>query len=194
MKGESSDDVNLMMRVKRGDREAFALLVQRYRNPLMNFIFRVTCDAAASEDLAQEVFFKVFRSAARYEPKAEFSTWLYRIATNAALNFIRDQKTRLSLPIDGNREDESSEPPIDLPDRRPLVEEQMVEQERVQLIRQAVASLPDNQRLALVLTKYQGMSLKEAGIVLNCSEQAVKSLIFRAYVMLREKLVCAVSV
>jgi RNA polymerase sigma-70 factor (ECF subfamily) len=194
MKGESSDDVNLMMRVKGGDREAFALLVQRHRNSLMNFIFRVTSDAVASEDLAQEVFFKVFRSAARYEPKAEFSTWLYRIATNAALNFIRDQKTRLSLPIDGNREDESSEPPIDLPDRRPLVEDLMVEQERVQLIRQAVASLPDNQRLALVLTKYQGMSLKEAGTALKCSEQAVKSLIFRAYVMLREKLICTVSV
>jgi RNA polymerase sigma-70 factor (ECF subfamily) len=194
MIGESSDDVNLMMRVKGGDREAFGLLVQRYQKPLMNFIFRFTSDAAVSEDLAQEVFLKVFRSAARYEPKAGFSTWLYRIAGNAALNFIRDRKTRYPLSIDGNREDESSEPQIDLPDRRPLVEEQMVEQERVQVIRQAVASLPDNQRLALVLTKYQGMSLKEAAVVLKCSEQAVKSLIFRAYVMLREKLVCAVSV
>ena len=193
MAGDNSD-VNLMLRVKRGDREAFTALVQRYRKSLINFIFRFTCNEASSEDLAHEVFLKVFQSAARYEPKAEFSTWLYRIASNAALNFIRDQRNRASVSIDADSEKEAELPRIDLADQRLLVEEELIVQERVRMIRKAVAGLPDQQRLALVLTKYQGFSLKEAASVLKCSEPAVKSLLFRAYTTLRERLVSVVSV
>ena len=193
MAGDNSD-VDLMMRVKRGDREAFNALVQRYRKSLINFIFRFTCNEASSEDLAHEVFLKVFQSAARYEPKAEFSTWLYRIASNTALNFIRDQRNRASVSIDADSEKEAGIPRIDLADQRVLVEEQLIVQERVRTIRKAVARLPDQQRLALVLTKYQGLSLKEAASVLKCSEPAVKSLLFRAYTTLRERLVSVVSV
>ena len=193
MAGDNSD-VDLMLRVKRGDREAFNALVRRYRKSLINFIFRFTCNEAASEDLAHEVFLKVFQAAPRYEPKAEFSTWLYRIASNAALNFIRDQRNRASVSIDGDSEKEAEPLRIDLADQRVLVEERLIEQERVRTIRKAVAGLPDQQRLALVLTKYQGLSLKEAATVLKCSEPAVKSLIFRAYTTLRERLVSVVSV
>ena len=193
MAGDNSD-VDLMLRVKRGDREAFNALVQRYRKSLINFIFRFTCNEASSEDLAHEVFLKVFQSAARYEPKAQFSTWLYRIASNAALNFIRDQRNRASVSIDADSEKEAELPRIDLADQRLLVEEELIVQERVRMIRKAVAGLPDQQRLALVLTKYQGFSLKEAASVLKCSEPAVKSLLFRAYTTLRERLVSVVSV
>jgi RNA polymerase sigma-70 factor (ECF subfamily) len=95
MAGDPSD-VELMLKVKRGDRDAFSVLVRRYRKPLINFVYRFTTDPAVSEDLTHEVFLKAFQAASKYEPTAGFSTWLYRIATNAALNHIRDHKPQLS--------------------------------------------------------------------------------------------------
>ena len=185
---ETTSDVELMLKVKRGDREAFGLLVHRYRKPLINFIYRFTTNPGESEDLAHEVFIKAFQSAPKYEPKAAFSTWLYRIATNVALNYLRDHKPRLSRSLDSDVEGEEGAPRLEIRDTRALVDDQLMERERVIQIRQALASLPENQRLAVVLTKYQELSLKEAGEILNCSETAVKSLIFRAYTTLRETL------
>ncbi len=178
-----------MLRVKHGDREAFSLLVERHRKPLINFIYRFTTNPGESEDLAHEVFIKVFQSASRYEPKAAFSTWLYRIATNIALNFLRDHKPQLSVSLDNTPEEHGGEmPSLELRDPGCLVEDRLLERERVVQIRRALAALPENQRLAVVLTKYQELSLKQAAEILNCSETAVKSLIFRAYTTLREKL------
>jgi len=185
---ETTSDVELMLKVKRGDREAFGLLVRRYRKPLINFIYRFTTNPGESEDLAHEVFIKAFQSAPKYEPKAAFSTWLYRIATNVALNYLRDHKPRLSRSLDSGLEGEEGAPRLEIRDTRALVDDQLMERERVLQIRQALASLPENQRLAVVLTKYQELSLKDAGEILNCSETAVKSLIFRAYTTLRETL------
>jgi len=185
---ETTSDVELMLKVKRGDREAFGLLVHRYRKPLINFIYRFTTNPGESEDLAHEVFIKAFQSAPKYEPKAAFSTWLYRIATNVALNYLRDHKPRLSRSLDSDLEGEEGAPRLEIRDTRALVDDQLMERERVLQIRQALASLPENQRLAVVLTKYQELSLKDAGEILNCSETAVKSLIFRAYTTLRETL------
>ena len=185
---ETTSDVELMLKVKRGDREAFGLLVHRYRKPLINFIYRFTTNPGESEDLAQEVFIKAFQSAPKYEPKAAFSTWLYRIATNVTLNYLRDHKPRLSRSLDSDLEGEEGAPRPEIRDTRALVDAQLMERERVIQIRQALASLPQNQRLAVVLTKYQELSLKDTGEILNCSETAVKSLIFRAYTTLRETL------
>ena len=189
---EPTSDVELMLRVKHGDREAFSLLVQRHRKPLINFIYRFTVDPGESEDLAHEVFIKVFRSASRYEPRAAFSTWLYRIATNLALNYLRDHRPQLATSLDwGSEEEDRSR--TELRDKVTLVEDQLLAQERVEQIRQALAALPENQRLAVVLTKYQELSLKEAAEVMKCSEAAVKSLIFRAYTTLRQKLIAVVE-
>ena len=189
---EPTSDVELMLRVKHGDREAFSLLVQRHRKPLINFIYRFTVDPGESEDLAHEVFIKVFRSASRYEPRAAFSTWLYRIATNLALNYLRDHRPQLATSLDwGSEEEDRSR--TELRDKVTLVEDQLLAQERVEQIRQALAALPENQRLAVVLTKYQELSLKEAAEVMKCSEAAVKSLIFRAYTTLRQKLITVVE-
>jgi RNA polymerase sigma-70 factor (ECF subfamily) len=189
---EPTSDVELMLRVKHGDREAFSLLVQRHRKPLINFIYRFTVDPGESEDLAHEVFIKVFRSASRYEPRAAFSTWLYRIATNLALNYLRDHRPQLATSLDwGSEEEDRSR--TELRDKMTLVEDQLLTQERVEQIRQALAALPENQRLAVVLTKYQELSLKEAAEVMKCSEAAVKSLIFRAYTTLRQKLITVVE-
>lgn len=185
---ETTSDVELMLKVKRGDREAFGLLVHRYRKPLINFIYRFTTNPAESEDLAQEVFVRAFQSAAKYEPKAAFSTWLYRIATNVALNYLRDHKPQLSRSLDSDVEGEAGVSRFEIRDKGALVDDQLLEREKAIHIREALASLPENQRLAVVLTKYQELSLRDAGEILNCSETAVKSLIFRAYTTLRETL------
>src|SRR5262245_4671190 len=190
---ETTTDVELMLKVKRGDREAFGLLVDRYRKPLINFIYRFTTNPGESEDLAHEVFIKAFQSAPKYEPRAAFSTWLYRIATNVALNYLRDHKPKLSRSLDSD-EDCEGEAKVEVRDTRALVDEKLMERERVRQIKRALAALPENQRLAVVLTKYQELSLKEAGEILKCSETAVKSLIFRAYSTLRETLSTVVEV
>jgi RNA polymerase sigma-70 factor (ECF subfamily) len=190
---EPASDIELMLRVKHGDREAFSLLVQRHRKPLINFIYRFTSDPGESEDLAHEVFIKIFQSASRYEPKAAFSTWLYRIATNLALNYLRDHRPQRVTSLDGGSEEEQDRSRSELRDKAALVEDQLLAQERVRQIREALAALPENQRLAVVLTKYQGLSLKETAEVMKCSEVAVKSLIFRAYAALREKLIAVVE-
>jgi len=184
-----ASDAEIMLRVKKGDREAFSLLVQRHRKPLINFIYRFTTNPGESEDLAQEVFIKVFQSASTYEAKAAFSTWLYRIATNSALNFVRDRKARLTYSLDQEPDDPGKQGQIELPDGKSLAEDQLLEAEKIEKIRRALASLPENQRLAVILTKYQDLSLRETAEVLKCSETAVKSLIFRAYTTLRQKLV-----
>jgi RNA polymerase sigma-70 factor, ECF subfamily len=188
MTGDLSD-VELMLKVKGGDREAFSVLVHRYRKPLVNFIYRLTVDPGVSEDLAHEAFLKAFQAAPKYEPIASFSTWLYRIATNTALNYLRDHKPHLPSSIDNKHEDESIDFIFEVRDPRALVEEELIGQERIAQIRQALRSLPENQRLAVVLTKYQDLSIKEAAQVLKLSETAVKSLIFRAYSSLREQLI-----
>jgi RNA polymerase sigma-70 factor, ECF subfamily len=184
----TTSDVDLMLKVKTGDREAFSNLVRRYRRPLINFLYRFTSNPTASEDLAQEVFVKVFLSASRYEPKAGFSTWIYRIATNAALNYIRDERSLRHASIGQHNQELEPDCVVDPPDPKAGIEEQLIERERGRQIRNALTNLPENQRLALILTKYQELSLKETAAVLKCSEVAVKSLIFRAYSTLRERL------
>jgi len=188
MAGDLSD-VELMLKVKGGDREAFSVLVNRYRKPLIHFAYRFTADLGVSEDLTHEVFLKVFQAASRYEPTASFSTWLYRIATNAALNHRRDNKPQLTRSLDVRHGDEGSDFTCGVRDPRALAEEELIERERVAQIRQAVRALPENQRLAVVLTKYQDLSIKEAAEILKLSETSVKSLIFRAYSSLREQLI-----
>ena len=192
---ETISDVELMLKVKRGDREAFGFLVHRYRKPLINYIYRFTTNPGESEDLAQEVFVRAYQSAAKYEPKAAFSTWLYRIATNVALNYLRDHKPQLSRSLDSDLEGgEDGTLRLEIRDRAALADERLMEREKGLHIRRALASLPENQRMAVVLTKYQEPSLKDAGEILNCSETAVKSLIFRAYTTLRETLLPVVTV
>jgi RNA polymerase sigma-70 factor (ECF subfamily) len=185
-------DVDLMMKVKKGDRAAFSVLVGRYRKPLVNFIYRFTMNPGEAEDLAQEVFLRVYQSASRYEPKASFSTWIYRIATNVTLNHLRDHKPHLQSSLDAVA-DNGTEASSQWPDPHPLIEEQLIRRERVDQIQKAIAVLPEKQRLAVILTKYQDLSLREAANILNCSEMAVKSLLFRAYTTLREQLVAVMA-
>jgi RNA polymerase sigma-70 factor (ECF subfamily) len=178
-----------MLRVKAGDDSAFDYLVQKYRRPMINFMFRMAHNSAAAEDLAQEVFLRVYRSRQNYEASAKFTTWLYRIATNLAVNHARDTRhDRPENTVSLDEPDDQSGHTLDLPDKTPGAEETIVRRERVAAIRQRVQALPERQRIAVVMHKYQQMEYRQIAEVLKLSESATKSLLFRAYETLREQL------
>ena len=180
-------DVQLMLDVKAGDEASFDLLLRKHRLPLVNFHFRMVRDAATAEDLAQEVFLRVYRARKQYSPSAKFTTWLFRIATNLALNSVRDNRhRRADVSIDVKAEED--EAPRELPAREMRIDEHMIERDRSELIRRAVAALPEKQRAAVLLHKYEEMDYGEIAKVLECSESALKSLLFRAYETLRVQL------
>jgi RNA polymerase sigma-70 factor (ECF subfamily) len=180
-------DVQLMLDVKAGDEASFDLLLRKYRLPLVNFLFRMVRDAATAEDLTQEVFLRVYRARKQYSPSAKFTTWLFRIATNLALNSVRDNRHRradvsIDVPV------EEDEAPRELPAREMRIDEHMIERDRSEFIRRAVSALPEKQRVAVLLHKYEEMDYGEIAKVLECSESALKSLLFRAYETLRVQL------
>ncbi len=182
-------DADIMLRVKAGDDSAFDYLVQKYRRPMINFMFRMAHNSAAAEDLAQEVFLRVYRSRQNYEASAKFTTWLYRIATNLAVNHARDTRhDRPENTVSLDEPDDESGHTLDLPDKTPGAEETIVRRERVAAIRQRVQALPERQRIAVVMHKYQQMEYRQIAEVLKLSESATKSLLFRAYETLREQL------
>jgi len=185
-------DVQLMLDVKAGDQQSFELLLQRYRTPLVNFLFRMVRSREQAEDLAQEVFIRVYRAREEYVPTAKFTTWLFRIATNLALNSLRDhrhQKLEMSIdaPLTADTED-GDERPFEVADKHPTVEQELVEEERKKMIRHAIEKLPEKQRAAVLLHKYQELDYAEIAKILSCSESALKSLLFRAYEVLRVEL------
>jgi RNA polymerase sigma-70 factor, ECF subfamily len=185
-------DVQLMLDVKAGDEQSFALLLHRYRTPLVNFLYRMVRNREQAEDLAQEVFIRVYRARADYVPSAKFTTWLFRIATNLALNSVRDtrhQRMEVSLdaPVTVDAED-GDERPLDVAEKNPNIEEHLVQEAQRDMIRHAIDKLPEKQRAAVLLHKYQDLDYGEISKILQCSESALKSLLFRAYESLRVEL------
>jgi len=179
-------DAELMLRVKDGDGASFGLLLDKYRASVSHFLYRMVQNQAVSEELAQEVFLRVYKSRETYEPAAKFTTWLFRIATHLALNWLRDEKhERAQERLDQPAEDG---PVREVADGAPSVEQQMVSQTKVAEVRRAVAALPDKQRAAVLMHKYEEMDYSQIAKVLSCSESAVKSLLFRAYETLRVRL------
>lgn len=179
-------DAELMIRVKAGDDASFGLLLEKHRSPVIHFLYRMVQNRAVAEELAQEVFLRVYRSRSTYEPTAKFTTWLFRIATHLALNALRDGKNQRS---EARLDMDSTEAPTrQVSDGHPSVEQVMVYQTRLEEVRQAVACLPDKQRAAVLMHKYEEMEYSQIAKVLNCSESAVKSLLFRAYETLRARL------
>ncbi len=186
---EAVSDVDVMLRVKTGDESAFAYLVQKYRRPMVGFMYRFCHNPSTAEELAQEVFLRVYRSRTSYEPSAKFTTWLYRIATNLAVNNARD--TRHERPENTVRLDEPDQETgttPDLADESLSAEEQILKRERLSAIRSVVNALPERQRVAVIMHKYQQMDYRQIAGVLKLSESATKSLLFRAYETLREQL------
>ncbi len=185
-------DVQLMLDVKSGDEASFELLLHRYRTPLVNFLFRMVRNREQAEDLAQEVFLRVYRARAEYVPSAKFTTWLFRIATNLALNSMRDNRYRkledsIDAPVRIDSQ-EGDERPLDIAEKHPNIEQHLVQDVRVKMIRHAIDKLPEKQRAAVLLHKYEELDYAEIAKILNCSESALKSLLFRAYEALRVEL------
>jgi RNA polymerase sigma-70 factor (ECF subfamily) len=187
-------DVQLMLDVKSGDDSSFELLLRKYRAPVVNFLYRMVRDTGAAEDLAQEVFLRVYRARSQYQPTAKFTTWMFRIATNLALNALRDRRHRqMEISIDQSAvgysgDGENEQPAMEIADRQPTIEVDLIQRDRTDLIRRAVESLPEKQRAAVLLHKYQEMDYDQIARVLGCSESALKSLLFRAYETLRGEL------
>ncbi|HWC99522.1 MAG TPA: sigma-70 family RNA polymerase sigma factor [Candidatus Sulfopaludibacter sp.] len=171
-------DVELMLRVGRGEAGShFAVLMNKHRPAVVHFIYRKVNNLALAEELSQEVFLRVFRSRQSYQPTAKFRTWLFRIATNLALNAVRD-----------SRNEAESSAPLQIADRRPSVEDLLVHQVKFGEVRQAIARLPELQRTAVVMQRYREMDYAAIARALHCSESAVKSLLFRAHETLRRSL------
>jgi RNA polymerase sigma-70 factor, ECF subfamily len=182
-------DADVMLRVKAGDESAFDYLVQKYRRAMISFMYRMTHNSAAAEDLAQEVFLRVYRSRTGYEASAKFTTWLYRIATNLAVNHARDTRhERPENQVSLDEPDEETGTTMDVADSSLTVEQAILRRERMAAIRAKVQALPERQRMAVIMHKYQQMDYKQIAEVLKLSESATKSLLFRAYETLREQL------
>jgi RNA polymerase sigma-70 factor (ECF subfamily) len=182
-------DVDVMLRVKTGDESAFSYLVQKYRRPMVGFMYRLCHNPSTAEELAQEVFLRVYRSRTTYEPSAKFTTWLYRIATNLAVNHARDNRhERPENTVRLDEPDQETGTTPDLADESLSAEEQILKRERLAAIRSKVNALPERQRVAVIMHKYQQMDYREIAGVLKLSESATKSLLFRAYETLREQL------
>ncbi len=179
-------DAELMLRVKEGDDASFGLLLEKHRTSVVSFLYRMVQNQAVAEELAQEVFLRVYRSRGSYEATAKFTTWLFRIATHLALNALRDGKNEKSQE---RLDDDSSDlPSRQVADQRQTVEQRLVYQARLDEVRKAVSTLPEKQRAAVLMHKYEEMEYSQIARVLSCSESAVKSLLFRAYETLRARL------
>lgn len=183
------DDAAIMLALRDGNMAGFDFLIQKYRKPIIHFMYRMVHNQAVAEELAQEVFLRVYRSRETYRAEARFSTWLYRIATNLGVNHARDtrhERTASMVYLDETDGETGMTP--DVADSTPGAETNLLRQERLNAIRQHVMALPERQRMAVLMHKYEGMDYKQIGDVLKLSESATKSLLFRAYQTLRDKL------
>ena len=186
---DPASDAAMMLRVAAGDEAGFNFLVQKHHRPMIHFLFRMVRNQAVAEELAQEVFLRVYRARDSYRAEAKFTTWLYRIATNLAVNHARDtrhERTAQTIYLDAPDEETGTTP--DVADDEPSVEQRLLREERMAAIRSHVMALPERQRMAVLMHKYQGMDYRQIGDVLKLSESATKSLLFRAYQTLRDKL------
>ena len=173
-------DARLMLHAAAGDDASLETLLARHRSHVIHYLYRMVQNQAAAEDLAQEVFLRVYRARHRYRPTAKFTTWLYQIATNLALNWVRDHRwDAASISLDDTWR---------LADSRPSADSDLVRRDRLHAIRAAVAELPERQRAVVILHKYHEMDYSAIAASLNCSVSAVKSLMFRAYETLRARL------
>ena len=187
--GTERTDAEVMLAVAAGDEAGFNYLVGRYNRQIIHFLFRMVHNEAVAEELAQEVFLRVYRSRESYRAEAKFSTWLYRIATNLAVNYARDTKSERTAPtMNLSEPDPESGSLPEVADDNLNVEQRMMREERMAAIRAQVSALPERQKMAVLMHKYQEMDYRQIGDVLKLSESATKSLLFRAYQTLRDKL------
>ena len=182
-------DAALMLRVKQGDTTAFTELVEKYKQPIQNLASRTVRDATEAEDLAQNVFVQVYKSASRYKSTAKFSTWLFTIARNLCLNEIRRRSRHPAESLDAPHPEQEDQPLQQFEDKKTFSPpESLLQGELAQNIDRALADLPENQRAAILLCRQDELSYEEIAEVLGCSVSATKSLIHRGRETLKERL------
>ncbi|HKF55109.1 MAG TPA: sigma-70 family RNA polymerase sigma factor [Blastocatellia bacterium] len=186
---EAATDHELLAAIRDGDDAAFQEIMRRYRNPIINFVYRMLDDYERSVDLAQETFIRIYTSAERYKANYNFSTYIYRIATNLAISELRQRKRRKLVPLLSSFTDDHGEAmEMDLADAAPLQDESLIGDERRQAVVRAIGSLPVKYRVAVVLRDIEGKSYEDIARVLKLSEGTVKSRINRARNLLKDKL------
>ena len=176
-------DIELMLRTKSGDDGAFSELMRRHYKGVVNYIYRFTNLRDNSEDLAQEVFLRIYRSAGQYRPEAKFSTWLYKIATNVSLTYVKKKSnSNVSLDEIDDGGDATGNPDLDIAD------DILYRKEMMNAIFEAMESLPEREKVAIMLCKYEGLSYEEVAQVLECTVGAVKAYVHRGRMKLIERL------
>ena len=176
-----------MLELKRGDRSAFEALMRKYYPRILNFIYRFISNRQIAEDLSQDVFMKVYKSAWRYRPRSQFQTWLYTIAKNVCLNELR-RKRNLMVSLDETHEFGESELRKEIADSGSDPDQDLLQKEKATLIQAAINDLPENQRVAVILKRYENFSYTQIAATLNITDKAVKSLLSRAKGNLKNKL------
>ena len=184
--GLVEEDIDLMLRVKAGDAQAFNQLMDKYQRTVVNLVFRFTGDAENAEDLAQEVFLRVYRAAPRYEPKAKFFTYLYQITLNLCRNERERNQRRRFSSLDSRAGDNDRN--WDVPDPEVGAESQMQRQETASQVQAAIQELPNEQRQLLILQRFQELGYEELAEVTSQTVSAVKAKLHRARLALKKKL------
>lgn len=189
MAADLDPDASRMLRVKQGDRPAFEELVNKYKQPVTNLLYRMLGDATEAEDLAQNVFLQVYKSADRYKASAKFTTWLFTIARNLCLNEIRRRSRHPAESLDAPHPEYADQPLHPVEDAKTFSPpDALLHGELEQKIQQALCELPANQRLAILLCRQDELSYDDIARVLGCSLSATKSLIHRGREALKQKL------
>ena len=171
-------DFQVVERIQLGEAYAFDELMRRYKRPVVNFIYRMIGDASDADDVAQEVFVRVYQHIGEYKPRTKFTTWLFALARNAALDRLRWRKRHPTESLDSIAETATASRGVDQPQINEIGEH----------VAGAVAQLPEDQRMAIVLAEYHGMSYAEIAGIMHCSEKSVESRLYRAKQTLRERL------
>jgi len=186
----SDPDVQLMLRVREGDADAFRELFEKHKRAIVNFAYHFIGNRQRAEEIAQDVFLQIYRAAVRYEPTAKFTTWLYRIATNACLNEVRRPEHRHpKRPLEHQQDDDRKRAEIAFPDPTAVPgDSALAGRELEAKIHEVLEDLPPNQRAALLMSRVDGLSYLEVADALDTTESAVKSLVFRATATMRKAL------
>jgi RNA polymerase sigma-70 factor (ECF subfamily) len=182
---DDADDLRLMQRVGQGDTDAFEELVEKHQALVAGTVARMLGSNSDVEDIAQQVFIRVWKSARRYVPRAKFTTWLLKITRNLVFNELRRTKRRAQVPL---QPEGSGEDPTLKDDMNPAPDASLLETELQRTIEEAILQLPEAQRMALVLRRYEQLSYEQIAEVLGLSVPAVKSVLFRARAELRSRL------
>lgn len=179
-------DAALMVAFQKGDNEAFDHILDKYRRPIVNFIYKIVNNSAEAEELAQEVFLRVYRARLTYEPRARFAAWIYRIATNLSFKEAdRKRRMRFWHQRDDSQGDASTEEDV-FHDPMQNAENKLIATEMGEVIRRAIAALPRHEKTALVLRRYEELSYREIAGIMHCTEAAVKTYIHRGKLHVRE--------